>query len=140
MKKIIAFAVVLAATGNQLHASQPEWAQVPEILSRIVAPVFPAREVVVTEFGAVGDGKTVGPLVTPVAADAAAAFEVVRLVALQTAGPASLGAAAGHRQQGQDDHQNGSTKDQFSPRKNMPTAVSAHTAMKTARAAALTGW
>ena len=58
MKKIIAVAVVLAATGNQLHASQPEWAQVPEILSRIVAPVFPAREVVVTEFGAVGDGKT----------------------------------------------------------------------------------
>jgi polygalacturonase len=40
------------------HADAPEWKQVPEILSRIVPPKFPAREFDITKYGAVGDGKT----------------------------------------------------------------------------------
>jgi len=38
--------------------SQAAWATVPEILSRIVPPHFPAREFVITKYGAVGDGQT----------------------------------------------------------------------------------
>ena len=34
----------------------PEWAMVPEILARIQAPVFPAREFPITDFGAAADG------------------------------------------------------------------------------------
>ncbi|MEN6625415.1 MAG: glycoside hydrolase family 28 protein [Candidatus Sumerlaeia bacterium] len=37
---------------------QAGWRAVPEILSRIVPPQFPARDYDVTKFGAVGDGKT----------------------------------------------------------------------------------
>ena len=36
----------------------PEWAEVPGILARIVAPVFPDRDFPITDFGAVADGKT----------------------------------------------------------------------------------
>jgi polygalacturonase len=39
-------------------AAQPEWNQVPKILKRIVAPKFPKRDFVITNFGAVADGKT----------------------------------------------------------------------------------
>ncbi len=35
-----------------------EWAQVAQILDRIVAPEFPKRDFVITNFGAVADGKT----------------------------------------------------------------------------------
>lgn len=35
-----------------------QWSQVTEILDRIHAPLFPAHEFVITEFGAVGNGKT----------------------------------------------------------------------------------
>ena len=35
-----------------------EWAQVPEILSRIYAPLIPGREFSITEFGAAADGRT----------------------------------------------------------------------------------
>jgi len=35
-----------------------DWAGVPAILARISAPVFPARDFRLTEFGAVADGKT----------------------------------------------------------------------------------
>jgi unsaturated rhamnogalacturonyl hydrolase len=41
-----------------LCAEPAGWAQAPEILSRIQAPVFPARDFVITKYGAVGDGKT----------------------------------------------------------------------------------
>ena len=41
-----------------LHAETPEWKQVPEILARIVPPKFPARDFVITQAGAVGDGIT----------------------------------------------------------------------------------
>jgi len=36
----------------------PEWSEVSEILARIAAPVFPAREFAITDYGAVADGKT----------------------------------------------------------------------------------
>lgn len=41
-------------------ASQQEigWSQVPEILSRIIPPSFPPQDFLVTDHGAVGDGKT----------------------------------------------------------------------------------
>ncbi len=43
----------LAATNSMA----PEWALVPEILARIQAPVWPAREFPITDFGAETDGK-----------------------------------------------------------------------------------
>jgi polygalacturonase len=42
--------------GDAQPASQ--WFQVTEILGRIRAPIFPANEFVITEFGAVADGKS----------------------------------------------------------------------------------
>src|ERR1019366_2931897 len=41
-----------------LRAETPEWSQVPGILARIVPPKFPARDFVVTKFGAKSDGQT----------------------------------------------------------------------------------
>jgi unsaturated rhamnogalacturonyl hydrolase len=40
------------------HSFAPEWAGVPGILARIKAPVFPAREFPITDYGAVADGQT----------------------------------------------------------------------------------
>ncbi len=34
------------------------WEHVPEILSRIVPPTFPKKDFIITEYGAIGDGKT----------------------------------------------------------------------------------
>ena len=49
--------LVLAATGAS--AELPEsWARVPVILSRIVAPKFPERDFVITNYGAKGDAAT----------------------------------------------------------------------------------
>lgn len=60
MKKLQAvFLVTLLAT-PLLRAEQAEWAQVPGILARIQAPVFPARDFAITNYGAVADGKTDG--------------------------------------------------------------------------------
>lgn len=57
----VAALTFLAALAPALLAQAPPaddpWARLPEILSRIVAPDFPARDFVVTEFGAKGDGK-----------------------------------------------------------------------------------
>jgi unsaturated rhamnogalacturonyl hydrolase len=39
------------------HLFAPEWAAVPGILARIKAPVFPAREFPITDYGAVADGQ-----------------------------------------------------------------------------------
>lgn len=47
-----------ASAANE--ASSSPWKQVPVILKQIVAPKFPARDFVITEFGAVADGKTDG--------------------------------------------------------------------------------
>jgi polygalacturonase len=41
-----------------VRAEPAEWAQVPEILARIQAPVFPPRNFVITNYGAVADGGT----------------------------------------------------------------------------------
>ena len=54
-KAVTLLGIVLALS---LHAETAEWSQVPEILSRIVAPKFPARDFDITKFGAVADGKT----------------------------------------------------------------------------------
>lgn len=47
--------VIILGTG-WLHASAPEWSQVPEILQRITPPVFADHDFAITDFGAVGDG------------------------------------------------------------------------------------
>ena len=58
MKKLpIVWLVALLAT-PLLRAEQAEWSQVPGILTRIQAPVFPARDFVITNYGAVADGRT----------------------------------------------------------------------------------
>jgi len=46
-----------APAGNA-GASAPEWAQRDTILARIKAPVFPARDFPITDYGAVADGVT----------------------------------------------------------------------------------
>jgi polygalacturonase len=58
MKKILALLVSSCAAISLLHAEAPEWKMVPEILSRIVAPKFPAHDFVITKYGAKADGKT----------------------------------------------------------------------------------
>jgi polygalacturonase len=58
MKKLPALYLVTLLATPLLHAEQAEWAQVPGILARIQAPVFPARDFVITNFAAVPDGKT----------------------------------------------------------------------------------
>ncbi len=58
MKKIIAIVFVGLTAIFTSPAETPEWSQVPEILKRIVPPTFPARDFVITDFGAVADGKT----------------------------------------------------------------------------------
>ncbi len=78
MKKLAAFAFVLAAAGctvftvSRVRAEQPEWKMVPEILARIVPPKIPAREFDITKFGAVGDGQTDCSAAIAKAVDAAA--------------------------------------------------------------------
>jgi len=59
MIKIIATATLFCLTFLcSLRADQPEWKQVPFILKQIVAPKFPARNFVITNFGAVAGGQT----------------------------------------------------------------------------------
>ncbi|MGH7975402.1 MAG: glycoside hydrolase family 28 protein, partial [Limisphaerales bacterium] len=52
--------IVLAGLTVRAAEIQPamDWAQVPKILARIKAPEFPKRDFVITNFGAVADGKT----------------------------------------------------------------------------------
>lgn len=49
-----------AAATRPAATTADAWAQVPAILKRIKAPVFPRRDFDVTRFGAVSDGKTDG--------------------------------------------------------------------------------
>jgi len=58
MKRIIAIAVTGLVSILAAHADPPEWQQVPEILARIIPPEFPARDFVITKYGAVADGQT----------------------------------------------------------------------------------
>jgi polygalacturonase len=58
MKKTFSLFLITSLAVPLLRADQPQWRQVPEILMRIQAPVFPARDFVITNYGAVADGKT----------------------------------------------------------------------------------
>ena len=61
LASVVLVACALLAASCQNHAvSQPQvgWDQLPEIMARIKAPVFPDRDFDITDFGAVGDGKT----------------------------------------------------------------------------------
>jgi len=58
MKRIIAIALAGLAFLAASHADPPEWQQVPEVLARIIPPEFPARDFVITQYGAVADGQT----------------------------------------------------------------------------------
>ncbi|MCE5230676.1 glycoside hydrolase family 28 protein [bacterium] len=59
---VVLLALVLAvgcsSVGSLRIGTQAGWRAVPEILSRIVPPQFPDRDYVVTDFGAVADGRT----------------------------------------------------------------------------------
>ena len=61
IKFVVLFACMFLAVSCQNHATlQPRvgWDQLPDILGRIKAPVFPDRTFDITDFGAKGDGKT----------------------------------------------------------------------------------
>lgn len=58
MKKFITLLLASLVVTISLHADAPEWKMVPDILSRIVPPKFPARDFVITRFGAKPDGQT----------------------------------------------------------------------------------
>ncbi len=58
MKKLPALCLVTLLAIPLLHAEPAEWAQVPKILARVHAPMFPARDFVITNYGAVADGRT----------------------------------------------------------------------------------
>jgi polygalacturonase len=57
MKKLRALFLTTLFATLLLHAEPAEWAQVPGILARIQPPVFPARDFVITNYGAVADGQ-----------------------------------------------------------------------------------
>ncbi len=58
MKKLRALFLVTLFATPLLRAEPAGWAQVPGILARIRAPVFPAHDFVITNYGAVADGRT----------------------------------------------------------------------------------
>jgi polygalacturonase len=58
MNSVKAAALVLLCLTLAARAAAPEWAQMPEILARIVAPKFPTRDFDIAKFGAVADGRT----------------------------------------------------------------------------------
>ena len=62
MKKTIPLFLLTLLAAPLLRAEPAGWAQVPEILARIQAPVFPARDFVITNYGAVA---VAGPIVPP---------------------------------------------------------------------------
>jgi polygalacturonase len=72
MKKTFPFFLIILLATPLLRADQTGWAQVPEILARIQAPVFPARNFVITNYGAVADGQTDCTLAIGKAVDACA--------------------------------------------------------------------
>jgi polygalacturonase len=49
---------LITASPALAQTSPGDWARVPDILSHIVPPTFPARDFVITNYGAVGDGAT----------------------------------------------------------------------------------
>lgn len=74
MTKILLPLLAVLLGTHQLHADAPEWSQVPAILDRIVAPTFPPREFVITDYGASGDGtQDASPAITRALAACASA-------------------------------------------------------------------
>ena len=65
LQQLLGLPATVTATSQASEASStaaksstaPEWSQVPEILARIKAPVFPTREFPISEYGAAADGK-----------------------------------------------------------------------------------
>jgi unsaturated rhamnogalacturonyl hydrolase len=57
MTKTFAIAVASLAVIHTLYADPADWQQVPGILARIVPPAFPARDFVITDYGAVPGGQ-----------------------------------------------------------------------------------
>jgi polygalacturonase len=57
MKKIPIFILMTLITVSAAQADQSGWKLVSEILKRVVAPKFPSQDFVITNFGAVADGK-----------------------------------------------------------------------------------
>ena len=49
--------IIACHIASAVSPSETAWARVPQILQRIVPPGFPARDFVITDFGAVADGK-----------------------------------------------------------------------------------
>jgi unsaturated rhamnogalacturonyl hydrolase len=56
-KSIVVIATFGLAPALTLHPEPAEWAQVPAILKAIETPQFPARDFVITNYGAVADGQ-----------------------------------------------------------------------------------
>ena len=48
----------VSCQNTAVQRSQAGWEQLPKILAEIKPPVFPDRDFVITDFGAIGDGKT----------------------------------------------------------------------------------
>jgi polygalacturonase len=55
---LISILVLSVAPLATAQTSPADWARLPGILARIVPPVFPTNDFLVTDFGAVGDGAT----------------------------------------------------------------------------------
>ena len=58
MRTFTAIVGALVATAIPVLAGAAGWDLVPEILNRIIPPEFPAKNYDITQYGAVGDGKT----------------------------------------------------------------------------------
>lgn len=54
---LVIWALFISACDNSSY-NEFGWEQVPEILKRIVPPTFQAKDFKITEYGAIGDGKT----------------------------------------------------------------------------------
>lgn len=50
--------LILIIGYNKSSQEDPGWNQVPDILSRIIPPNFPAKDFQITEYGAIGNGKS----------------------------------------------------------------------------------
>src|SRR5262245_55527255 len=61
LRAAVVLCVFINAGGNaplSAQSAKTDWSQVPAILSRIKAPVFPNRDFKITDYGAVADGDT----------------------------------------------------------------------------------
>ncbi|HSY42545.1 MAG TPA: hypothetical protein VK811_01455 [Candidatus Acidoferrum sp.] len=85
MKRIVVLAVAGLLSCFAARAEQPEWKDVPKILSRIKPPHFHARNFDITQYGAVPDGQTDSTAAIAKAVDACAAADSVE-GQLRTAG------------------------------------------------------